>query len=82
MQRSSYTVELLGTLGCHLCDEAQALLEPVCRRLGHPLMVRDIMNDEELEHRFWDRIPVARRSDDGTELGWPFTREQVYRFLA
>ena len=74
-------VTLLGSEGCRLCDEAEALARPVCRRAGQSLRCRDILEDPELERRYASRIPVLRRPDTGAELDWPFDRAALYRFL-
>jgi glutaredoxin len=53
---------LYGRDGCHLCDDARAVLE----RLGHPFEEVDIESDPELHRRYLERIPVIEL--DGTEL--------------
>lgn len=74
-------VLLLGSEGCRLCDEAEALARPACRRAGGEFRCLDILDDPELEARYGESIPVLRRTDTGDELGWPFDRADVYRFL-
>lgn len=72
--------QLLGTLGCHLCEVAEALLMPF---VEHGLLVElvDISENEALFERYSLAIPVLRRCDSGAELGWPFDAEQVVAFL-
>jgi len=72
--------QLLGTLGCHLCEVAEAVLMPL---VEHGLMVElvDIAEDEALFERYSLQIPVLRRVDSGAELLWPFDDEQVVAFL-
>ncbi|MCB2251034.1 glutaredoxin family protein [Pseudomonas chlororaphis] len=72
--------QLFGTLGCHLCELAEAELMPL---VEHGLMVElvDIAEDETLLEAYSLRIPVLRRVDNGAELGWPFDAEQVVAFL-
>ncbi|MEX5340666.1 MULTISPECIES: glutaredoxin family protein [Pseudomonas] len=72
--------QLFGTLGCHLCEVAEALLMPF---VEHGLLVElvDIADSEALFERYGLRIPVLRRCDTGAELGWPFDAEQVVAFL-
>ena len=48
--------------GCHLCDDARAVLE----RVGHPFEVIDIETDDALLKRYLERIPVIAL--DGEEL--------------
>lgn len=73
--------QLFGTLGCHLCDVAEALLMPF---VEHGLLVElvDIADNEQSVERYGLRIPVLRRCDTGAELGWPFDAEQVVDFLS
>ena len=48
--------------GCHLCDEARAVL----LRIGEPFDEIDIDSDDELFKRYLERIPVIVL--DGEEL--------------
>ena len=48
--------------GCHLCDDARAVLE----RIGHPFEEVDIEADPDLHRRYLERIPVVAL--DGVEL--------------
>lgn len=68
---------LYGTEGCHLCDEAQTLLD----RIGLTWHDVDIADDDELLERYGTSIPVLARSDSSDELNWPFQREDVLTFL-
>lgn len=69
-------IELYGTACCHLCDEAEAVLQLV----GVHAVAIDIADDDSLLEKYGTRIPVLRRA--GAELGWPFDAEAVIRFLA
>ena len=66
--------------GCHLCEEALALLGRLHRR--YPLTVEeiDIESDAELVRRYDIRIPVLR-FDDGTEIEAPIREEAVRNAL-
>ena len=72
--------QLFGTLSCHLCEVAEALLMPF---VEHGLLVElvDIAEREDWVEQYGLRIPVLRRSDTGAELNWPFDAEQVVTFL-
>ena len=72
--------QLLGTLGCHLCEVAEALLLPFVER-GLLVELIDIAERADWVDRYGLRIPVLRRVDNGTELDWPFEAEQIVRFL-
>jgi len=68
---------LYSTSGCHLCEQAEALLEQLGRELPLAWRVVDIANDEQLVKRYGIRIPVLRREADDSELGWPFDLDQL-----
>ncbi|RMO19804.1 hypothetical protein ALQ47_02549 [Pseudomonas cichorii] len=73
--------QLFGTLGCHLCEVAEAILLPL---VEHGLLVElvDIAENEAFFEDYSLRIPVLRRIDTGAELDWPFDSEQVAFFLS
>ncbi|HJH21552.1 glutaredoxin family protein [Pseudomonas lactis] len=72
--------QLFGTLGCHLCDIAEAEVMPL---VEHGLLVElvDITDPQDLTDVYGLRIPVLRRMDTGAELDWPFDTDQVVAFL-
>lgn len=72
--------QLFGTLGCHLCEIAEAEIMPL---VEHGLLVElvDITDPEDLTEAYGLRIPVLRRIDTGVELDWPFDTQQVVAFL-
>jgi glutaredoxin len=45
--------------GCHLCDDARAVVQAVCADLGESFEEVDITTDDELEDRFSDDVPVT-----------------------
>ncbi|OPB33019.1 glutaredoxin family protein [Pseudomonas fluorescens] len=72
--------QLFGTLGCHLCEIAEAEIMPL---VEHGLLVElvDITDPQDLTDVYGLRIPVLRRMDTGAELDWPFDTGQVVAFL-
>jgi hypothetical protein len=52
-------VLLLGKPGCHLCDEARAVIAKVTGELGVTWAERDITASEEDMRRYGDEIPVT-----------------------
>lgn len=73
---------LFGTYGCHLCEQAEWLLQPLHNSGRWRLKVVDIAehaDSEALIERYGVRLPVLRF---GTrELDWPFDLVQVERWL-
>ena len=52
-------VVLYSKPGCHLCDDARAVIEAVCAELGETYDEIDILSSEELTARFGEEIPVT-----------------------
>jgi glutaredoxin len=52
-------VTLVGKPGCHLCDDARAVIEKVAGELGAAVEEWDINQDEELYRKYWEQIPVV-----------------------
>ena len=63
---SDARVTLYTRPGCHLCDEARAVLLRVREELPFSLHEVDIERDDELFKRYLERIPVVCL--DGEEL--------------
>jgi glutaredoxin len=55
----SARVVLYTRPGCHLCDDARAVVERVCAAEGETFAEVDISGDAELEQRFGTEIPVT-----------------------
>ncbi|CAI8762542.1 MULTISPECIES: glutaredoxin family protein [Pseudomonas] len=72
--------QLFGTLGCHLCEIAEAEIMPLVER-GLLVELVDITDPDDLTDAYGLRIPVLRRVDTGAELDWPFDADQVVAFL-
>lgn len=72
---------LFGTLGCHLCDEAETVLAQVLPHVQAQIEVVDIIEREEWLARYSTSIPVLQRQDNQTELYWPFDAQQAFEFL-
>ena len=72
--------QLFGTLGCHLCEIAEAEIMPLVER-GLLVELVDITDPDDLTDAYGLRIPVLRRVDTGAELDWPFDTDQVVAFL-
>ena len=73
--------QLLGTVGCHLCEVAEGVLMPLVYEDGLLVELVDIADSEEMVEAYSLRIPVLRRVDTGAELDWPFDIDQVVHFL-
>lgn len=52
-------ITLYSRPGCHLCDDARAVIERVCADLGEQYDEVDIDTDNELSARYSDEVPVT-----------------------
>ncbi|HEY7257800.1 MAG TPA: glutaredoxin family protein [Gaiellales bacterium] len=52
-------VRMMTAAGCHLCDEALAVIEQARTELGFELVRVDISGDPELEAEYREEIPVV-----------------------
>lgn len=75
---------LYGTSGCHLCEEAEALLGEALdlREQAINLVSVDIADHDEWMARYGTRIPVLRHASSGRELDWPFGESDLESFIA
>lgn len=69
------------TSGCHLCDQAWVLLEPIAKRKGLSIQRVDVLKDPDAEALFAEHIPVVTATKSTETLYWPFTAEDIYRWL-
>jgi glutaredoxin len=68
-------IVIYGKPGCHLCDDARAVLE----RVGAPFEEIDITTDDALHAAYLERIPVI--TIDGRERFEFFVDEAALRAL-
>ncbi len=74
---------LLGTAGCHLCEEAQDIVAACVSAIAPDMQIASI---DIAEHQEWQldyalKIPVLLEPESGHQLEWPFGRDQVAQFL-
>ncbi|PSL14865.1 glutaredoxin-like protein DUF836 [Marinobacterium halophilum] len=74
-------LDLMTTEGCHLCDEAAAVLQQVLSVGEAEVDLVDIVYETDLMERYATRIPVLVERDGSAELGWPFDAQQLRQFL-
>ncbi len=74
---------LYGTDGCHLCEEAEQLLNRVLAAppLRFEVEHADIALADELMALYGVRIPLLKKEESGEELGWPFDETSLSHFL-
>lgn len=74
-------VTLVRKPGCHLCDDAQAVVERVCADLGVPWEQKDITQDRQLYDQYWEQIPVVL-VDGAQHTFWRVQEERLRKALA
>lgn len=52
-------IRLYSKPGCHLCDDARAVIQEVCADLGESYEEVSILDDPDLQSRFGEEIPVT-----------------------
>ena len=52
-------ITLIGKPGCHLCDEARAVIVQVADEVGVDWEERSILDDPALKETYWEQIPVV-----------------------
>jgi hypothetical protein len=52
-------ITLIGKPGCHLCDDARAVVARVAEELGVGWNELDITGDRALADEYWEQIPVT-----------------------
>jgi hypothetical protein len=75
--REGPPLQLYLTSGCHLCAQAEALLQGT----GLSFEAIEIADDEALVEQYGMRIPVLRWPETGQELDWPFAWATVRELL-
>ena len=73
---------LFGTAGCHLCDQAEAIINECLPDTGELIIESiDIVIEEQWQQRYAIRIPVLYHPETTQELGWPFDQTDVNAFI-
>ena len=52
-------VTLYGKPGCHLCDDARAVIARVCAEMGESYEEISILDDPVLQEKYGEEIPVT-----------------------
>ncbi|MEN9897516.1 MAG: hypothetical protein RLZZ66_1165 [Pseudomonadota bacterium] len=68
---------LLGTQGCHLCEQAQVLLS----QLAIPVENIDIAHETQWQTEFAVLIPVLYHSISQQYIHWPFDSKSILSFI-
>jgi len=69
------------TAGCHLCDEAIAMLSHDFKDKLEQIGLCDIANEDVLIDTYGTRIPVIEALSSSQEIAWPFTKDSLSNFF-
>lgn len=73
---------LFGTLGCHLCEEAERVMMPIlAKELTIDMEQIDIAEQIQWQPQYAIKIPVLLHPQSLRELCWPFDRMAVISFI-
>ncbi|CAG1770941.1 hypothetical protein BAC3_01442 [uncultured bacterium] len=70
---------LLGTSGCHLCEEAETIIQACLLNIAIEKI--DIAEQEHWQADYAIRIPVLLDLDSQKELAWRFDKDDVTAFV-
>ncbi|MDB2330129.1 glutaredoxin family protein [Alteromonas sp.] len=66
---------------CSLCDHADTELANTSHYRTLSIEKVNVRENSELYHLYGARIPVLKRDDNGSEIGWPFSTADLEEFL-
>lgn len=73
---------LLGTAGCHLCEEAEAIIRnDRVATLNVDIELIDIAVQTQWQDDYATSIPVLLQPDTLQTIAWPFNQADVLTFL-
>ncbi len=75
------TLIFYTTESCHLCEEAEKLLNQLSRVNSVRVEAIDISTDEELVSRYGLRIPVVKNRLTDREIGCPFDLAELANLI-
>jgi glutaredoxin len=73
-------VSLVTRRGCHLCEDAESVVDRLSRELGFSWDAVDVDQSRQLQDAYGDRVPVILL--DGVEHGyWRVEEDRLRRAL-
>lgn len=74
-------LNLYSTTNCHLCEEAESLLNSLNNQYNFISTNIEIAEDITLLARYELKIPVLKRMDNNQEICWPFSIDEIKKLL-
>ena len=72
---------LYGTSACHLCEDAESLIQAIQTDNEFIFNKVDIIEDNALMQKYALSIPVIKSINTGHELHWPFNENILNSFI-
>ena len=72
---------LYTSIGCHLCEQALAVVEPLLSQFDLVLQQVEIADSEAMMALYGVRIPVLSLESAVQELAWPFDAQDFVRYV-
>ena len=74
-------LKFFTTQGCHLCEQANNLVDELHNRYNFEMEIVDISTEENLVKKYGLIIPVLLNIENNELLCWPFDRDGVINLL-
>lgn len=74
-------LHLYSTSHCHLCEQAEALLQNIYKLYDIQWRIIEISEDATLLKSYEVKIPVLKRLDTGAEICWPINDRDIQNLL-
>jgi len=74
-------LNLYSTSHCHLCAEAELLLQTLANSRHLQWLSIEISEDPALLNLYELKIPVLKRLDNNHEINWPFSLDDIANFI-
>jgi predicted DCC family thiol-disulfide oxidoreductase YuxK len=75
-------LQLYSTSHCHLCEEAENILEILSKQHDISWTTIEIAEDVKLYEKYSLAIPVVKRKNYNTEIFWPFSIDEIEKLIA
>ena len=72
---------LYSTSACHLCEQAEEIIQLVSQDLSINWIKTDIVDDALLLAQYGLSIPVLKCLANSEELRWPFNEDALRTFI-
>lgn len=73
--------KLYSTSHCHLCEQAEELINSIQNEYDVSFTIIDIADDISLQAIYERRIPVLKRLDNNEEIGWQFAIDDIKKII-